>query len=170
MKMTAVRQHLLDGLTLTFLLASFWFSANAMAIGGRGGGGEGGGRGGEGAHFGGDGGVRFGGRLGGGGNYARPSVTRDGFGNRLPSVVTADEEGGRIHGHDYDPDGVDLTEQTLHRNEYAVLSSGHIVGWQSESEMQVSSVARRRAHQARTFAILVGLAVFSIAVSLFAFH
>lgn len=42
----ADRQHLLDGRTLTLLLlASFWFSTNAMAIGGRGG---------EGAHFGGE--------------------------------------------------------------------------------------------------------------------
>ncbi|MEZ2354655.1 hypothetical protein [Caballeronia sp. RCC_10] len=109
-----------------------------MAIGGRGGGSEGGGRGGEGAHFGDDGGVRFGGRVGGGGNYARPSVTRDGFGHRLPGVVTADEEGGKIHGRDYDPDVVDLTERALHRNEYAVLSGGHLNNWQSSSDAKAS--------------------------------
>jgi len=171
MRATAVQQHLLKGRALKLLLlACFWFSAYAMAIGGRAGGGEGGGRGGEGAHFGDDGGVRFGGRLGGGGNDARASVTRDGFGNRLPAVVTADEEGGKIHGHDYDPDGVDLTERTLHHNEYAVLSGGHLVNWQSPSDASASEAKAHRAGDIRTFAILFGLTILAVALCMFAYR
>jgi hypothetical protein len=171
MRAAAVRQHLLQGRTLKWLLlACFWFSAYAMAIGGRGGGGEGGGRAGEGAHFGDDGGVRFGGPLGGGGNYARTSVTRDGLGNRLPGVVTADEEGGKIHGHDYDPDGVDLTERALHRNDYAVLSGGHWVNWQSPGDASASEAKAYRAGGVRTIAILFGLTILAISLCMFAYR
>ena len=171
MKTTAVRQYLLEGRTLKLLLlACFWFSTNAIAIGGRGGGGEGGGLGGEGAHFGDGGGVRFGGRLGGGGNEARPGVTRDGFGNRLPGVVTADEEGGKIHGHDYDSDGVDLSERALHRNEYAVLSGGHLANWQSSSVAKASEAIAYRAGGVRTLAILFSLTILAIAMCMFAYR
>jgi hypothetical protein len=162
---------LLERRTLKLLLlVCFWFSANAMAIGGRGGAGEGGGRGGEGAHFGDGGGVRFGGRLGGSGNYTRSSVTRDGFGHRLPGVVTAEEEGGKIHGHDYDPDGVDLTERALHRNEYAVLSGGQLANWQSSNDAKASEAIAYRARGVRTLAILFSLAVLAIAMCILAYR
>jgi hypothetical protein len=162
---------LLERRTLKLLLlVCFWFSANAMAIGGRGGAGEGGGRGGEGAHFGDGGGVRFGGRLGGSGNYTRSSVTRDGFGHRLPAVVTAEEEGGKIHGHDYDPDGVDLTERALHRNEYAVLSGGQLANWQSSNDAKASEAIAYRARGVRTLAILFSLAVLAIAMCILAYR
>jgi hypothetical protein len=176
MKTTAVRQHLLKGHTLKLLLlACFWFSAHALAIGGRGGGGEGGGRGGgrgsEGAHFGDEGSIRFGGHSGGGGsNDARPSVTRDGFGNRLPGVVTADEEGGKIQGHNYDPDDVDLTERALHGNEFAVLSDGHLVNWQSSSDASASEAKAYRAKGIRTFSVLFALTILALALCMFVYR
>jgi hypothetical protein len=159
-KTMAVRQDLREERTLKLLLlACLRFSANSIAIGGRGGGVS------EGAHFGDGGGVRFGGRLGGSGNDARPSVTRDRFGNRLPGVVTADEEGRKIHGQDYDPDSVDLTERVLYRNEYAVLPGGDLTNWQSSSD-----AIGYRARGVRTLAVLFSLTIPAIAMCMFAYR
>ncbi len=156
MRIMADRQRLLDGRTLTLLLlASFWFSTNAMAIGGRGG---------EGAHFGGE--------DAGFGRYGRrgeADALHDAAGNRLPGAVTSQEEGGRIAGHEYDRDGIDLSEQKIYPDEYPVVSGGHLTGWQSLSDRQASRAAWRDAHRVRTLFILVGLVVLGVVVSAFAF-
>lgn len=156
MRIIADRQRLLDGRTLTLLpLASFWFSTNAMAIGGRGG---------EGAHFGGE--------DAGFGRYGRrgdADALHDAAGNRLPGAVTSQEEGGRIAGHEYDRDGIDLSEQKIHPDEYPVVSGGHLTGWQSLSDRQASRAVWRDAHRVRTLFILVGLVVLGVVVSAFAF-
>ncbi|MEX3896841.1 hypothetical protein FSB08_31660 [Paraburkholderia sp. JPY432] len=121
-------------------------------------------RGGEGAHFGGE--------DAGFGRYGRrgeADALHDGTGNRLPGVVTAQEEGGRIAGHDYDRDGIDLSEQKIYPDEYLVVSGCRLTGWQSLSDRHASRAAWRDAHRVRTLFILVGLVALGVAVSLFAF-
>ncbi|WP_345817057.1 hypothetical protein AAGS40_29340 (plasmid) [Paraburkholderia sp. PREW-6R] len=168
--MKAVQRHLRERRALKMLmLAALWFSACAMAIGGRGGG-EGGARGGEGSRSGSEGGWRFSGRVGGSGDGASPGITRDGFGNRLPGVVTADEEGGKVRGHQYDPEGIDLTEKALHPRDYAVLSGGHLVNWQSATDAGVSEAKAFRAGHVKTFATLICLAFLAIALSMFIYR
>ncbi|WP_216854940.1 hypothetical protein [Burkholderia sp. L27(2015)] len=138
------------------LLVCLCFSINVFAIGGRGGGGEGH-FGGEGAHFGGEGE-----NAGSGGGRSSESAPRGSFSEHLPGVVKADEEGGKIAGHDYDPDGTDRTERERHPNEYPVFARGHVAGWRSASDAQASEVAKQHVHQIYVFALLGVLSVLAI--------
>ncbi len=75
-----------------------------------------------------------------------------------------------MDGHDYDRDGVDLTEQALHRNEYAALSRGHLVNWLSPSDASASEAKAYRAGGSRTFVFLLGLTVVAVAICMFAYR
>lgn len=156
-----------------FLVACLSISVSAHAIGGRGGGGRGGagessGRGGR------EGGYSFGspegGRSGIIGSHYGDAAPRGSFSEHRPGVVTAQEEGGKIPGHDYDPDGTDRTERVRHSSDFPIFSGGHLSGWQSASEAQASEAAREQTHQGYVFALLSMLLVGAVAICWVVFH